>query len=71
MRRAGPPPVFTLDQVRKLALQGVTLGQAEHPAIVALTLQARPPLEQAVALRALPRGQARAVHRALRMLERA
>ena len=55
-------------RVRDLALEGAGMGEVEHPAIVAITLVGRPALEQAAALRALPRGQARAVHRALRML---
>ncbi|TFL18447.1 hypothetical protein [Jannaschia formosa] len=68
-RRTAPPAILPLGQVRKLALQGIELGETEHPAILALTLRGRPPLDQAVALRALPRGQARAVHRMLRMME--
>ncbi|PWJ17405.1 hypothetical protein [Jannaschia seohaensis] len=67
-RQAVAPVTLPLEQVRKLALQGIAMGEAEHPAIIALTLQGQAPLEQAAALRALPRGQARAVHRALRML---
>jgi hypothetical protein len=38
---------------------------------VAFSLAGRPPLAQAAALRALPRGQARAVHRALRLVAEA
>lgn len=41
----------------------------EHPAIIAMTLVGKPSIEQAGALRSLPGGQVRAVHRALRTLE--
>jgi len=68
-RRTPPVSILSAGQVRKLAMQGIELGETEHPAVIALALRGRPPLEQAVALRALPRGQARAVHRALRMME--
>jgi flagellar motor switch protein FliG len=42
----------------------------EHPAIAALMLSGRPPLEQAGILRRLPAGGIRATHRYLRHLER-
>ncbi|MGB3407631.1 MAG: hypothetical protein WBA67_09060 [Jannaschia sp.] len=66
-----PPVMLTAAEVRRLVAEGfdpATPGR-EHPAIVALTLQGRAPLQQAAALRLLPRGQVRGVHRALRLLE--
>ena len=63
--------MLSADEVRRLVHEGYdpALSGAEHPAIVALTLEGKPPLQQAAALRELPRGQVRAVHRALRLLE--
>ncbi len=63
--------VLTPAQVRRIVFETIeagTLGR-EHPAIVALTLMGKPTLEQAAALRRLPGGQVRAVHRMLRQLE--
>lgn len=61
------------DDLRRLVTEGLDPSHPgrEHPAIVALTLEGLPPLEQAAALRRLPRGQARGVHRALRLREAA
>ncbi|UWQ18446.1 hypothetical protein [Jannaschia sp. M317] len=70
---ARPAPVLPMSEVRRLIAEGVDAEAPgrEHPAVVALTLDGLPPLEQAAALRRLPRGQVRAVHRALRLLEMA
>lgn len=43
----------------------------EHPAVIAMTLTGKPSLEQARTLRSLPCGKVRAVHSALRQLEKA
>jgi hypothetical protein len=42
----------------------------EHPSVVALALSGRKTLDQAAALRRLPRAEQRAVHRALRQIAR-
>jgi hypothetical protein len=67
-RRRPPPLTLPTASIRALVAQGLAVPETEHPAIVALSLDGKPPLAQADALRALPRGQARSVHRALRML---
>ncbi|MEM9796296.1 MAG: hypothetical protein AAF919_07390 [Pseudomonadota bacterium] len=64
-----------LDKSRLKALVARTVKPhrlgAEHPAIVALTLDGLAPLDQATALRKLPHGQRRRIHRALRQIEAA
>lgn len=64
-------PLHSESEVRRLIAEGLdpAVPGREHPAVIALTLADRPPLEQAAALRKLPRGQVRTVHRALRLLE--
>ena len=67
------PPLFAAADVARIVeatLDSATLGR-EHPAIVAMTLLGKPTIEQAAALRTLPGGQVRAVHRALRQMEAA
>lgn len=66
-----PIPIHSAQEVRRLVRDGYdhSAPGREHAAIVALTLEGKPPLEQAAALRQLPRGQIRGVHRALRLLE--
>lgn len=64
-------PMPTRAQVRTMvnaAVNPATLPD-EHPAVIALTLTGKPSIEQAKALRSLPGGKIRAVHRALRQLE--
>ncbi|WP_299843484.1 hypothetical protein [uncultured Jannaschia sp.] len=64
-------PMPTRAQVRAMvnaAVNPATLPD-EHPAVIALTLTGKPSIEQAKALRSLPGGKVRAVHRALRQLE--
>lgn len=72
---AARPAILSRHEVDRLVASIVdpagdpaSLGR-EHPAIVALTLLGKPTLKQAAVLRALPGGQMRAVHRALRQLE--
>lgn len=63
--------VHAPEDVRKIldaTLDPAALSR-EHPAIIAMTLLGKPSLEQASALRTLPGGQVRAVHKALRQLE--
>ncbi len=64
-------PIHSPAEVRRLIEEGLDGGRPaqEHPSVIALTLLDRAPLEQAAALRLLPRGQVRSVHRALRVLE--
>ncbi|SDY45067.1 hypothetical protein SAMN05444004_101472 [Jannaschia faecimaris] len=65
------PAIFTQGDVRKViatTIDPVTLAR-EHPAVIAMTLLGKPSMDQASALRSLPGGQVRAVHRALRQLE--
>lgn len=65
------PAMLTRMEVRRLidaTTDPETLAR-EHPAIIAMTLVGRSTLEQAAALRRLPGGQVRAVHRALRLME--
>ena len=67
------PPLFAAADVARIVeatLDTAMLGR-EHPAIVAMTLLGKPTIEQAAALRTLPGGQVRAVHRALRQMEAA
>lgn len=61
-------PVDTIRKIVKDSARVQTIS-AEHPLIVAFTLEGRPSLDQAAALRRLPKGQVRSVHRALRLLE--
>ncbi|MEL6587069.1 MAG: hypothetical protein AAFY65_02645 [Pseudomonadota bacterium] len=63
--------LFARAEVRGLVREGLDRSavQGEHPAIIALSLEGVAASEQARALRLLGRGQARAVHRALRLLE--
>ena len=70
-RPVARPAILSRDDVTKLVAATVDPASLsrEHPAIVAMTLAGKPSLEQAAALRALPGGQMRAVHRALRQLE--
>ena len=67
------PPVHAPADIRRLVDATVDPGSVagEHPAVIAMTLAGKPPLEQAGALRRLPTGQIRAVHRALRQIESA
>ncbi|WP_299818285.1 hypothetical protein [uncultured Jannaschia sp.] len=60
----------TRAEIRVMVTTAVTPATLsdEHPAVIAMTLFGKPSLEQAEALRGLPGGQARAVHRALRQL---
>ncbi|CTQ49082.1 hypothetical protein [Jannaschia donghaensis] len=65
------PSVFAAADVTRIVdatLDRATLAR-EHPAIIAMTLLGKPSMDQASALRSLPGGQVRAVHRALRQLE--
>ncbi len=66
------PPVRVapaeMDKIMEQAINPADIGR-EHPAIIARTLAGKTSLEQAAALRRLPGGQVRAVHRALRQLE--
>ena len=64
-------PVLVPARVRAILEAAGRPRQGEHPIIVALGLEGRTPLAQAEALRAMPRGQARVVHRALRQLQAA
>lgn len=66
------PAIHAMADVRKLVDGTADPGtlEREHPAVIALTLAGKPPLEQAACLRRLPGKQARAVHRALRQIER-
>jgi hypothetical protein len=73
-RRAETPLQSTMlapDSVHRLIAETFdTASMArEHPAVIAMSLMGKPSLEQASDLRALPGGQVRAVHRALRQLE--
>jgi hypothetical protein len=67
------PALIPPAEVERILAQGLADGgdpSREHPAVVAFGLRGRAPLHQAAALRALPRGTAGAVSRALRAWER-
>ncbi|SFJ42020.1 hypothetical protein [Jannaschia pohangensis] len=64
-------PTLAPAEVRKL-IDGAfdpAMMAREHPAIIAMTLVGKPSMEQAAALRSLPSGQVRAVHKALRQMQ--
>ena len=66
------PPVLSRTEITALA-QSVEARSGligEHPSVVALALSGRKTLDQAAALRRLPRAEQRAVHRALRQIAR-
>ena len=73
-RTAPPAPDGTIPPAEVRALVSATLeagaAGAEHPAIAALDMLGRPTPEQAAAMRSLPAGYPKAVHRALRELEK-
>ncbi|GIT91642.1 hypothetical protein JANAI62_20990 [Jannaschia pagri] len=64
-------PLLSQDDVMRLVDGGIDRQAVsqEHSHIIALSLRNLPPLDQAAALRALPRGMVRAVHRAMRLIE--
>ncbi|WP_179380984.1 hypothetical protein [Jannaschia marina] len=61
-------PPADVRRIVEATVEPATLAR-EHPAVIAMTLIGKPTIEQAAALRRLPGGQVRAVHRALRQFE--